>query len=661
MGGGVMTATVTGTPMPTVPREPGFGDGRRIAAQRLQQALDQRWVRQGGAASGPRPVVAALGAADVRTTVADEVAQAATVWLAARGVIVAPGLAGRTVRGLPGCGRCLQTRWQRLRPEAERAALELAEVRQMLGPWPLVTDFVADPVWALHRQMSDSRATVDSPDTLAVSNLNLQTLQIRRYLLTPDALCPVCGAFGGDRGDVGAFDLGSVPKTGPDDYRTRQPHEYEFDADTLANPVCGLIGPRLEISVSWPTTAPVSGQYQVRVPDGLADVNWSGQADSFEASRSLAFLEGLERYAGNEWRGRGGVTVKALDEIADEALDPRTCGMYPDSVYQTSTVFTRFDPARPIPWMPGHRLSDGARIMVPSRLAYYGPDLDSPAFVQETSSGCATGGTLAEAVLFGLLELVERDAFLIGWYHGVHLPELDLSTCSSARLRMMIERASWLGYEIRAFDNRVDLPIPVVTGVAVRKDGGPGLLSFAAGAALDPEAAILAAVSEILTYIPVLQQRYHTRRDEILAMAEDYDNVRRLPDHPALFTLPAMRHQASAYLARSETISVPDAYRDWNERRQRNTDLVADVAFVEHELARLGHAPIVVEHTTPEQEALGLCSVRTVAPGMIPIDFGWYRQRALEMPRMFTAPVRAGWSDRERIRTDLHLVPHPFP
>lgn len=654
MGGGVMTVTVTAAGASAAPPDRAFGDGRRLAADRLQQALDRCWKQAGRA--HPRPVVAALGAADVHTVAADRPDHAATVWLAANGVLVAPGLAGRADRGLPGCGRCLHMRWQRLRPEAERAVLELADERRMPGTWPVVTDFVADPVWALHSRPADSAA-----DSLTVAHVSLRSLQIRRYPLVPDTLCPVCGALGADRRDVAVFDLGTVPKAGVEEYRTRRPQEYGFEAVALANPVCGLLGTRLEVSVSWPTTAPVSGQYQVRVPDGLADVNWSGQSESFEASRSLAFLEGLERYSGNEWRGRGAPTVAALDALTEAALDPRTCGLYPESVYQTSTAFTRFDPAQPIPWLPGHRLRDGSRILVPSRLAYYGPDLHSPPYLQETSSGCATGGTLAEAVLFGLLELIERDAFLIGWYHGVHLPELDLSTCSSPRLRMMIERAGWLGYEIRAFDNRVDLPIPVVTGVAVRTDGGEGLLSFAAGAALDPEAAILSAVSEILTYIPVLQQRYHSRRDEIHAMAEDYDKVRRLPDHPALFTLPAMRRQAAAYLDRRETVSVSDAYRAWNQTRPRNTDLVDDVALIERELSRLGHDPIVVQHTTPEQEALGLCSARTLAPGMIPIDFGWYRQRALEMPRMFTAAVRAGWSDRERTREDLHLVPHPFP
>ena len=48
------------------------------------------------------------------------------------------------------------------------------------------------------------------------------------------------------------------------------------------------------------------------------------------------------------------------------------------------------------------------------------------------------------------------------------------------------------GYEARFFDTRIGFRIPVVTGVAVRRDGGLGALCVGAGASLDPEAALCA-------------------------------------------------------------------------------------------------------------------------------------------------------------------------
>ncbi|MFC8665183.1 hypothetical protein, partial [Streptomyces sp. NPDC057199] len=43
--------------------------------------------------------------------------------------------------------------------------------------------------------------------------------------------------------------------------------------------------------------------------------------------------------------------------------------------------------------------------------------------------------------------------------------------------RHMVDRLAMYGYQARFFDTRVSFPIPVVTGVAVRPDGGMGRMS----------------------------------------------------------------------------------------------------------------------------------------------------------------------------------------
>lgn len=50
-----------------------------------------------------------------------------------------------------------------------------------------------------------------------------------------------------------------------------------------------------------------------------------------------------------------------------------------------------------------------------------------------------------------------------------------------------------------------------------------------------------------------------------------------------------------------------------------------------------------------------------IVPGLLPIDFGWTKQRALHMPRLRTAFRRAGWRETDLAESELHRVPHPFP
>ncbi|MBN6544103.1 TOMM precursor leader peptide-binding protein [Actinacidiphila bryophytorum] len=492
-----------------------------------------------------------------------------------------------------------------------------------------------------------------------VTRLDLETGLVSKVPLHAEPLCPHA-PHGRAAAEREAFPV-SREKPAADRYRLRAPGGYDLPAAALANPVCGVLGAGTWSDVTSPTTAPVAGSVFMRGYAGLTDVTWSGQSHSFAASRDLAFLEGLERYAGTHRRERGGIVTDSYDNLGDAALDPRDCGMYAPQTYRDDPMIAPFDPARPIPWVRGWSLRDDRPVLVPARLVYYSAGTAADHFVFECSNGCATGSCLEEAVLFGLLELIERDAFLLAWYGSARLTEIDLGACSSPVLRAMTDRAALCGYDVHAFDNRIDLSVPVVTGLAVRRDGGPGTLAFAAGAAFDPETAVEAAVSEILTYLPHLPRQVTERPAELDAMADDFGLVRRLPDHAALFGLPRMARYVDSYLEPKDVGSPAQVYAEWEDRRPRGLDLREDILWCTRELARAGCDVIVVDQTAPEQRAMGLRTVCTIAPGLLPIDFGWARQRALTMPRLRTAQRRAGMRPDDLRESEVRRVPHPFP
>jgi ribosomal protein S12 methylthiotransferase accessory factor len=91
------------------------------------------------------------------------------------------------------------------------------------------------------------------------------------------------------------------------------------------------------------------------------------------------------------------------------------------------------------------------------------------------------------------------------------------------------------------------------------------------------------------------------------------------------------------------------------------TDLRDDAEHVVAEVVRAGFDVVAVDQTTPEQRGLGFHTAGVIVPGLLPIDFGWSRQRALRMPRMRTALHRAGLAERELTPDDLNPAPHPFP
>jgi ribosomal protein S12 methylthiotransferase accessory factor len=623
-----------------------------------ERVLRDRLAERSRRSGHPAPVVAGLGTRDVTGDSERADLRDATIHLTPQGVLIGPWGGAPEVAA---CGHCLAIRWQRLRTKARRDTVEGGSEFRAARAWPLLTGHLLDTVWAAYRA-AYHRPAGERLDGLArVTAIDPAGLTLTTVPVLAESRCPSCAtARQPDRGDADPL-LRSRVKPHPGAYRLRHPVDYALPVDALTNGVCGAIGRDTTPLLTLPTTAPAVGGFFARSLVELHEMRWSGQSNGYGLSRLLGLLEGLERASGSLPRANVAPVVGSYRELADDALDPRDCGTYPDEVYATSDLLEPFDPDQPVDWAWGYSLRDERPVLVPHRVCYYGSGRGAGRFVLECSNGCASGGSLEEAILFGLLELIERDAFLIGWYGSLDLTEIDLGDSADPGIRVMTDRARLLGYRIRLFDNRIDLAVPAVTAVAERVDGGPGLLSFTAGASLDPHAAIAGALSELCTYIPTLAASYRQRPDELEAMAADYDRVTKLADHGQLFTVPTMREQALRYLEPRRRVPQDELYAEWERVRPRSTDLLDDVAFCRDELVKAGHDVIVVDQTSSEQRMVGVRSVCMVVPGLVPIDFGWRLQRALHMPRTFSAPRRGGLRSTDLSPADLHRVPHPFP
>ncbi|MGW1205235.1 TOMM precursor leader peptide-binding protein [Streptomyces cyaneofuscatus] len=644
------------------------------ARDQLQDALSARHSGYPGHShhsgrSLPAPYVVPLGAADTlgfgHPDPYADARPAANVQLTSRAVLIGPWGGGPSGAA---CGQCLAMRWQRLRSRSEREALELGHEPRGAVHWPVLTAYAVDAAWATYQAVIGGGAT--NPDATPadralpqVTRIDLATLATATFPLLPEPLCPACVSEVPDTAEVARMELGPTPKPDPDGYRLRTLDSYPLPTAALANPVCGALGSDTWINPASTTTAPVAGTHFVRGYAGLNDVTWSGQANRYATSRTLAYLEGLERYAGTHPRRGTSPVVDSYRNLAEQgqALNPADCGFYAPETYASDPLVSPFDPDRAIPWVWGHSLRDDRPVLVPARLAHYSAGVDADNFVFECSNGCATGGSLEEAILFGLLELVERDAFLLAWYGRARLTAIDLATATTPAVRSMLDRAALHGYDVHAFDTRMDLAVPVVTALAVRRDGGHGTLSFSAAAGFDPADTVEAALSEVLTYIPHLPYQVAERRTELEAMERDFSKVLHLKDHAQLYGLPSMVRHAAEYLEPVAVLPLEEVFADWQPLRPRTGDLLDDLRCLRDQLTAAGYDVIAVDQTTPEQHRMGLHTVSTTVPGLLPLDFGWTRQRALHMPRLRTALRAAGRRADDLPEAEIKAVPHPFP
>lgn len=184
---------------------------------------------------------------------------------------------------------------------------------------------------------------------------------------------------------------------------------------------------------------------------------------AFEAciGEAVEFLSGLER----DTDAAQFVTATPAGSQADAALFAMVCGLLRDSGLPEETRLA---------WTPARRLSDGAVVLLPADLCYRrepGRRVLTPPGPQ--SIGCAAASGFADAVLHGLLELVERDAAALWWRggrrgRGIALEGTALEDAASMLRGLragMDTRRSWL------LDITTDLGIPVAAAISVAADG----------------------------------------------------------------------------------------------------------------------------------------------------------------------------------------------
>jgi ribosomal protein S12 methylthiotransferase accessory factor len=551
--------------------------------------------------------------------------------------------------GVAGCRECARRR--RRRAQVDGAAREAVSAASGSRPAPWLTGWAADTVAAVVQQELGPAG----PPGPAVSLVSLADLRVTRHPFLPDPLCPVCGDRPDD--DAPAAEIVLTRREKPD---SETFHEQELVGDlerleqVYVDPVTGLIREIREDTMGGLVMAaallPVPGEDEAVEP-GV------GRTSTFRSARTVAVLEAVERYGGLGPRGRRTVVRAAYAEVSGHALDPSTLGVHPDESYERPAFpFRRFAPDRVTDWVWGYSFARQEPILVPERLAYYHVHPHDPAerpFLYEISNGCALGGSLEEAVLHGLLEVAERDAFLLTWYRQRTVPRLDLDSVPDGRARVLAGLIQdGTGYRVEAFDITTEFGIPSVWVQAVDPQSGtgsgPGPVRpagvCAAGSSPVPRKALVNALSELGPILVDLIRRYPAAQERARQMVAEPDLVRTMEDHSTLYGHP----EAFARLGFLENgpLRPLESMQEAVGTAFGADDLSIDLRALVARFTDAGHDVVVVDQTAPEHRAGGLACAKVLIPGTVPMTFGYRNRRVDGLPRLGREPFGH---------------PHPFP
>src|SRR5579885_1942640 len=570
-----------------------------------------------------------------------------------------------------GCASCAELRKLGAtisRSERELLQQYLHEEREPLVSQPWLSSFGMEMLAALVGE--EVSAYFQRPDQIrtdcALLSISLETLDCRRHTFLPLSTCPDCGALIDDAAEMAVIALQSCPKPDAFTYRTRQPKanvEGLFSAyvDERTGLVCSLTTKHKNL---LPIT---SSLLSFETQDGGETIG-TGCALRAEQSKMVSILESLERYAGLRSRSKRAMVRASYHQLVQQGqqvLDPTTLGLHtPERYEQHSQHHCRehmvaYHHDLVGHWIWGYSFLRQSPLLVPEHCAYYSVEAghENPLFLYETSNGCALGNCLEEAIFHGIMEVVERDAFLLTWYAQLSLSRLNLLSVTDPMVRLLIKHLEYHSdYTIHAFNATLDHAIPClcVLGIDEQNREGTPKVHVAAGSHPHPEQALFRALRELTTSLDDPLPLSQEKRAEALELLADVNRVQTMQDHPLVYYLPEAFECLSFLYHTQRQQTFQEAFSDFYRRPPEHMDLQDDLERLIGYYLKRNIDVIVVDQTAPEQVCCGLHCVKVIIPGMLPMTFGQHNRRITGFERLHQLPFTLGYRSHPLTEAEIN-------
>ncbi|GAA2756901.1 TOMM precursor leader peptide-binding protein [Actinopolymorpha rutila] len=460
---------------------------------------------------------------------------------------------------------------------------------------------------------------------------------VRRHHVAARPTCEVCG----DPGTPVPVPASRHLLRAPEDVEEATTPDPRETLDRFGRHVSGVTGivTRLDRADLDPAGADhlYQSAYALPPPRGLADLRNGlrrtcvGKGATDVQARASALAEALERFSAT-FTGTERPLRASYDELGAAAVNPATCTLFSDRQYAAragwsadagyfAMVPPRHGVRTPIDWTPGYSLTAGETRYVPTGLCMLGHPRDgSPAYFPESSNGLAAGPSAESATLHALLELAERDAAAMWWYHRLRRPGVDWASFGEPYVARVADSLGRAGRELWVLDLTHDLGLPVMVAVSRRVGQGPEHVVLGFGCHPDPGGCLVKAVSELtqmLAWLGAVGPAEKVPRSDLARPARRWLSEANVAGHPYL--LPA----------------GTEPVRRAEGRPSGGADRLGEMLTkVRERIEAAGLEIVAVNLTRPE---VGMPVVRVVVPGLRPL---WPR---FAPGRLYDVPVALGW------------------
>lgn len=332
----------------------------------------------------------------------------------------------------------------------------------------------------------------------------------------------------------------------------------------------------------------------------------------------------------------------SYEHFSDHAIDVYKCALPLEEEIKKNEnkpiSLNLFSPEKPIDWVKGLSLNSNTEYLIPACFVYvsYASTCPNELFFLPISTGAACARSPEKAVFKGILEVIERDAFMIMWLNRIEPQEVtDLNSSKYREVRDCSHKFKRDDSELRVFLLPTDLNTYVALAVSTNTTGQRHALCSGLSASLDPGDAVIKAMEECAFVIQRIGEKSRYVSKEAIQKLSG-----------ALYSTPSTLDKIDFLLKSKNKVELGSL-----PSYSQSTDQ-ANMEFLLKNLASRNLESFVVNIGWPELENLGLYVYKSIVPGMQPLSkLGyWY----LSGKRIYDLPAFLG----HKHSTELYLEPH---
>ena len=209
-----------------------------------------------------------------------------------------------------------------------------------------------------------------------------------------------------------------------------------------------------------------------------------GLAENAEQSSAKAMGEFLERFFLLTYRRKNLFfsDTKTLKNKKINFLEPKISQFFTAEQRNHFPKKCAYPEEGKFGWVKGVSLIENIPVWLPAQLVYWNYNRqydgqEEPMLMEQNTNGGAGQFSRDKAILSGLRELIERDAFLIHWLKKVPPRRIALDSIKDEKIQKLLQEFSQYQYQVELCDVTLDMGERAVTVVVIdRSHLGPTLI-----------------------------------------------------------------------------------------------------------------------------------------------------------------------------------------